>query len=100
MNCVLVKALLATGHSTSGQEYDFDFDHQCIEAEKRDAKPAYKKVRGDSAGVAVVKDMMVGIEKRDGNTNVRCNQRETLERIFKRMEASEVYISRDSMDWG
>ena len=28
MNCLLIKALLATGQLKSGQEYDFDFDHQ------------------------------------------------------------------------
>ena len=44
--------------------------------------------------------MIVGSENRDGNTNVRCNQRETLERSFKRLEASEVYRSRDRMDCG
>ncbi len=44
--------------------------------------------------VAVINDMIVGIENRDGNTNVRFNQKETLERIFKRLEASEIYISR------
>ena len=56
--------------------------------------PTYKKFLGYSPGVAVINDMIVGIENRDGNTNVRFNQRETLERIFKRLEASEVYISR------
>ncbi len=50
--------------------------------------------------VSVINDMIVGIENRDGNTNVRFNQRETLERIFKRLEASEVYISRARMDCG
>ena len=43
--------------------------------------------------------MIVGIENRDGNTNVRFNQKETLERIFKRLEASEIYI-RARMDCG
>ena len=90
MNCLLIKALLATGQLKSGQEYDFDFDHQFIETEKHDAKPTYKKFLGYSPGVAVINDMIVGIENRDGNTNVRFNQRETLERIFKRLEASEV----------
>ena len=37
MNCLLIKALLATGQLKSGQEYDFDFDHQFIETEKYDA---------------------------------------------------------------
>ena len=92
MNCLLIKALLATGQLKSGQEYDFDFDHQFIETEKYDANPTYKKFLGYSPGVVVINDMIVGIENRDGNTNVRFNQRETLERIFKRLEASEVYI--------
>ena len=100
MNCLLVNALLATGQLKSGQEYDFDFDHQFIETEKHDAKPTYKKFLGYSPGVAVINDMIVGIENRDGNTNVRFNQKETLERIFKRLEASEIYISRARMDCG
>lgn len=100
MNCLLVNALLATGQLKSGQEYDFDFDHQFIETEKYDAKPTYKKFLGYSPGVAVINDMIVGIENRDGNTNVRFNQKETLERIFKRLEASEIYISRARMDCG
>ena len=48
MNCLLIKALLATGQLKSGQEYDFDFDHQFIETEKHDAKPTYKKFLGYS----------------------------------------------------
>ena len=67
MNCLLVNALLATGQLKSGQEYDFDFDHQFIETEKYDAKPTYKKFLGYSPGVAVINDMIVGIENRDGN---------------------------------
>ena len=35
----------------SGQEYDFDFDHQFIKTEKYDAKPTYKKFLGYSPGV-------------------------------------------------
>lgn len=76
MNCLLIKALLATGQLKSGQEYDFDFDHQFIETEKYDAKTTYKKFLGYSPGVAVINDMIVGIENRDGNTNVRFNQRD------------------------
>ena len=82
------KSQLATGQLKSGQEYDFDFDHQFIETEKYDTKTTYKKFLSYSPGVAVINYMIVGIENRDGNTNVRFNQRETLERIFKRLEAS------------
>ena len=42
----MIKSLLATGQLESGQEYDFDFDHQFIETEKYDAKTTYKKFLG------------------------------------------------------
>ena len=38
---------------------------------------------GYSSGVVVIGDVIVGIENRDANTNVRFKQKETLERIFK-----------------
>ena len=100
MNGLLVKALLATGQLKSGQEYDVDFEQQFIETEKHDEKPTNMKFLGFCPGVAVISDMNVCIEKRDGNTNVRFNQRETLERIFKRLQASEVCICRARMDGG
>ncbi len=58
------------------------FGHQFIETEKYDAKPTYKNLLGYSPGVAVIGDVIVGIENRDGNTNVRFNRKEALERIF------------------
>ena len=90
MNCLLIKALLATGQLKSGQEYNFDFDHQFIETEKYDAKPTYKKFLGYSPGVAVINDMIVGIENRDGNTNVRFNQRETLKIVIPQTATYEI----------
>ena len=45
-----------------GEMYDVDFDHQFIETEKYDAKPTYKKFLGYRPGVAVIGDLIVGIE--------------------------------------
>lgn len=45
LNTLLLEALLTTGQLTKGIEYDFDFDHQFIEAEKYDAKTTYKQSR-------------------------------------------------------
>ena len=59
MNC-----LLSTGQLKEGEGYDIDFDHQFIEADKFDAKPTYKKFLGYRPGVAVIGDMIVGIENR------------------------------------
>ena len=36
LNQLLIKLLLATGQLTEGGEYDIDFDHQFLEAEKYD----------------------------------------------------------------
>ncbi len=85
MNELLIKSLLATGGLRSGQEYDLDFDHQFIQTEKYDAKRTYKKFTGYSPGIAVIGNNIVGIENRDGNTNVRFCQQHTLERIFDDM---------------
>ena len=91
MNRLLVNALLATGQLKAGQEYDFGFDHQFIETEKYDAKPTYKKFLGYSPGVAVIGDVIVGIENRDGNTNCAL----TRKRLWK--ESSSDWRRRECM---
>ena len=85
LNSLLVKVLKNTGQLMAGESYDLDFDHQFIETEKYDAKMTYKKFTGYSPGVAVIGDLIVGIENRDGNANVRFHQQDTLERIFDDM---------------
>ena len=100
MNRLLINSLLKTGQLEAGKEYDIDFDHQYIETEKFDAKPTYKKFLGYGPGVAVIGDNIVGIENRDGNTNVRFCQKATLERIFNRLENAGIRISRARMDCG
>ena len=47
----------------NGKRYDVDFDHQFIETEKYEAKPTYKKFFGYRPGVAVISDLIVGIEE-------------------------------------
>ena len=54
LNELLIKALLASRELKEGCLYDLDFDHQFIETEKYDAKPAYKKFTGYRPGVAVI----------------------------------------------
>ena len=82
LNSLLVKVLRNTGRLVAGESYDLDFDHQFVETEKYDAKMTYKKFTGYSPGVAVIGDLIVGIENRDGNANVRFHQQDTLERIY------------------
>ena len=100
LNSLLVKALVNTGQLVSGESYDMDFDHQFIETEKHDAKMTYKKFTGYSPGVAVMGDLVVGIENRDGNANVRFHQQDTLERIFSNLERNGIHTKRARMDCG
>ena len=100
LNDLLLNALLATGQLKKGGEYDFDFDHQFIETEKYDAKNTYKHFKGYGPGIAVINDMIVGVENRDGNANVRFHQQETLERMFLRLEGNSLKVNRARMDCG
>jgi hypothetical protein len=100
LNSLLVKTLINTGQLVAGESYDLDFDHQFIETEKYDAKMTYKKFAGYSPGVAVIGDLIVGIENRDGNANVRFHQQDTLERIFSNLESNDIHIKRARMDCG
>ena len=94
LNTLLLNCLLSTGLLKEGEGYDVDFDHQFIEAEKYDAKPTYKKFLGYRPGVAVIGDLIVGIENSDGNTNVRFRQKDTLKRFFERFEQNKLIINR------
>lgn len=100
LNTLLIEALLATKSLKKGEEYDVDFDHQFIEAEKYDCKPTYKKFLGYRPGVAVIGDMIVGIENADGNTNVRFHQADTLHRFFTRLEDADIRVNRFRADCG
>ena len=83
LNQLLIKLLLATGQLKQGGEYDVDFDHQFLEAEKYDCKRTYKGFDGYSPGVFTINGLITYIENRDGNTNVRFMQAETLRRFFE-----------------
>ena len=100
LNSLLVKVLKNTDQLVAGESYDLDFDHQFIETEKYDAKMTYKKFTGYSPGVAVIGDLIVGIENRDGNANVRFHQQDTLERIYSNLESEDIHIKRSRMDCG
>ena len=100
LNSLLVKVLRNTGRLVAGESYDLDFDHQFVETEKYDAKMTYKKFTGYSPGVAVIGDLIVGIENRDGNANVRFHQQDTLERIYSNLESEDIHIKRSRMDCG
>ena len=62
LNTLLLNCMFAFGPLKKGEMYDVDFDHQFIETEKYDAKPTYKKFLGYRPDVAVIGNLIVGIE--------------------------------------
>lgn len=100
INELIVNSLLATGGLEEGLFYDPDFDHLFIETEKYDAEPTYKKFLGYGVGVAVIEDMIVGIEAMEGNTNVHFHRQDTLKRIFERLGGRNIHIDRFRADCG
>ena len=100
LNTLLLNCIFASGQLKEGEMYDVDFDHQFIETKKYDAKPTYKKFLGYRPGVAVIGDLIVGIENSDGNTNVHFHQKDTLKRFFERFEQNGLTINRFRADCG
>lgn len=100
LNDLLLESLLSTHQLVPYKGYALDFDHEFLETEKYDTKPTYKGFRGYSPGVAVIGEMVVGIENRDGNANVRFHQQDTLERFYQRFEDYGIDIMRSRMDCG
>ena len=101
MNPLLLKCLAATGQLNLGDCVNLDFDHQFIAADKKNAKYSYKKADGYFPGVASIGGLIVGVENRDGNANVKFRQADTLERLFSRLERqSRVVIQNFRADCG
>ena len=86
LNTLLLNCMFAFGQLKEGEMYD--------------AKPTYKKFSGYRPGVAVISDLIVGIENSDGNTNVRFHQKDTLKRFFERFEQNRLTINRFRVDCG
>jgi len=83
MNRLMVKLLTQTGQLSSAHEgYVFDYDNQFIPTEKYDSKRSYKKADGYFPGIASIGNFPVYIENRNGNSNVKYKQDETLKRAY------------------
>ena len=85
----------------AGDTVTLDYDNQFLPCEKKDTKFSYKKADGYLPGVATVGGMIVWVENRDGNANVRFRQAETLAREFDALERqSRVMVQNFRADCG
>ena len=85
LNTLLLRMIRRMGLIKVGSHVDLDFDHQFVPAHKFDAKYSYKQDFGYFSGWASIGGIIVGGENRDGNTNVRFHQEDTLRLIMDRV---------------
>ena len=101
LNTLLLRMIRRMELIKVGRHVDLDFDHQFIPAHKYDAKYSYKQDFGYFLGWASIGGIIVGGENRDGNTNVRFHQEDTLRRIMDRVTSElGVVIERFRADCG
>ena len=100
LNKLNLSILLLTKQLEQGKSYDLDFDNQFIACEKYDAKKSYKKLRGYFPGIASIGKNIVYLENRNGNSNVKFKQEETLSNVYKMLKSNNISIKRSRMDCG
>jgi hypothetical protein len=95
-----IRSLLLLNLLKRGEFQDLDFDNQILAHEKQDAKKTYKMNSGYFPGVATIGKLIVYLENRDGNANVKTDQSHLLERCYKLLEKHMISINRSRMDAG
>ena len=98
LNRTNIRLLKELGLLQAYNEYTFDYDNQVIATEKYDAKRTYKQCDGYQPGVATIEDMIVYIENRNGNSQAKYLQEETLRRAYEHLKAEGIKIKRSRMD--
>ena len=100
LNKLMVKALIKTGQlkTGTGTDYTLDYDNQVVPTEKYDALKTYKKCDGYQPGVAGIGKLVVYLEGRNGNSQAKYQQAETLGRIFGLLEDQHVTTKRFRAD--
>ncbi len=100
LNALNMSILLKTKQIKPAGEYTLDYDNQFIPCEKYDAKKSYKMKLGYFPGVATIGKNIVYFENRNGNTNVKFKQHETLQSVFNLLKNNEIKVKRSRMDCG
>lgn len=98
LNELMVKLLRKTGQLNACEGYTLDYDNQVIPTEKYDARKTYKKCEGYQPGVGSIGKHIVYVEGRNGNSQAKYQQAETLARCFSLLDGQGVGIKRFRAD--
>jgi len=73
------------------QELTLDYDNTIIFNEKQDSKMTYKRDYGYQPGICTINEQFIlYIENRNGNSDAKSFQKDTLDRIFQMLESKQV----------
>ena len=72
--------------------YTLDYDNTIIFTNKADSKRSYKKDFGYCPGVGIIGNNIVYVENRNGNSDAKTLQFETLTRMFSLLEQQDIKI--------
>ena len=100
LNALNLDMLVQTETLKPNHFYDFDFDNQFISCEKYDSKKGYKMKHGYFPGVASIDNFIEYFENRNGNSNVKFKQAETLQSAYALLTSKNISIDRSRMDCG
>lgn len=100
LNALNLDMLLQSATLKPNKFYDFDFDNQFIVCEKYDSKKGYKMKYGYFPGIATIGKHIVYFENRNGNSNVKFKQSETLQSAYDLLKSKNIFIDRSRMDCG
>jgi len=100
LNVLLLKIQKELKLIDTNTGYILDFDHQFIPTGKYDSKTSYKKKDGYFPGIASINELPVYIENRNGNSNVKYLQHETILKIFKALEKESIKVDKFRADAG
>ena len=101
MNKLLVRLAVQTGQLLpKNDNYIFDYDNQFIPTDKYDSKWSYKHADGYFPGIASIGNFPVYIENRNGNSNVKYKQDETLKRAYQVLGENGIKVKHSRMDCG
>lgn len=91
LNELNVKVLHQLGFDPN-QEHILDYDNTILHNNKQDSINTYKKVPGYYPGVGIIKDKIVFVENRNGNSDAKTLQFETLTRMFRLLKEQDIKI--------
>lgn len=78
--------------SLKNQAHILDYDNTILYTNKADSKRSYKKDFGYCPGVGIIGNNIVYVENRNGNSDAKTLQFETLTRMFSLLEQQKIKI--------